>query len=642
MFNAEKLTFPKIIDSSVVPWEIGGLDWQSIVDALDYALQPIVNIHTGVCLGYEALVRNWDNAGFSSITEMFETAYQHNSLAHFEYLLWEKAINKFTSLPHFQQTTLFLNLDNRILIAPDEVSLKISSLIGKLGLHTDSFCLEISEKHPIVDFQEFCRCCRQSRPSPFKIAMDDFGAGFSGLQLLYFAEPNFIKIDRFFINGIATDAKKKLFVSKVLDLAHIIGSMVIAEGVETEKEYYVCKDIGCDYVQGYFVQHPTAVIHEIKLKYTEIEQLSEKDRRRNTEDEIILAANIDHIPPIILGEEGDSSNELEKILKKFRQNKERTFFPLLSNSREPLGIVREVHLKDYVYTEYGRNLLLNRSLGKKVQEFLSYCPVMEQTLSIEKILEVFSLTKDPEGIILTIDGKYAGFLSNTSIIKILNEKKIAIARDQNPLSKMPGNSLIGEYLARAFDDKESGYALIYFDFNDFKPFNDYYGFRRGDRAILMFADLLKDVISSTGKENFAGHLGGDDFFAGIRLVEMEISSVCRLMAELVKKFHHYTESLYDQADRESGYIISTDRSGKRKKFALLSLSCAMLILEAGERNYSTEDITRSIAGLKKEAKANQKNKTAVAVFKHARHLSYSLGEVCPHCNNAICYLRSAG
>ena len=118
---------------------------------------------------------------------------------------------------------------------------------------------------------------------------------------------------------------------------------------------------------------------------------------------------------------------------------------------EPLGIVREGHLKDYVYTEYGRNLLLNRSLGKKVQEFISYCPVMEQTLSIEKILEVFSLTKDPEGIILTIDGKYAGFLSNTSIIKILNEKKIAIARDQNPLSKMPGNSLIGEYLARAFD-----------------------------------------------------------------------------------------------------------------------------------------------------------------------------------------------
>ncbi|MBI5558575.1 MAG: EAL domain-containing protein, partial [Deltaproteobacteria bacterium] len=293
-------------------------DWMAIVDTLDFAFQPIVNIHTGVCLGYEALVRNWAAAGFSSIQQMFDAAYLYNKLAHFEYLLREKAIRKYVALPHYQQTTFFLNLDNRILHAPDEVCGNFSNLLAELGIQADMICLEISEKHPITDYQGFCHFCQQRKSAHFKVAIDDFGSGFSGLQLLYFAEPNFIKIDRFFINDIATDAKKKLFVSKVLNLAHILGSMVIAEGVETE-----------------------------------------------------------------------------------------------------------------------------------------------QTLSIDKLLEVFSLTRDPEGIMLTNNGKYVGFLSNTAIIKILNEKNLAIARDQNPLSKMPGNSLIGEFLARAYDDKTTGHALIY-------------------------------------------------------------------------------------------------------------------------------------------------------------------------------------
>lgn len=610
-FTARQITLPDHL--SVENNEL--FDWQVFVRKLDIAFQPIVNIHTGVCFGYEALARDWENGGFSSIQDILDAAYSSQRLTLLESLLREKILRKYVTLPHYQQTILFLNLDNRSLHAPDKLSGDCVKLITELGIETNMICLKISGKQPVSDYDGFCRYCQERKKAHFKVAIDDFGSGFSGLQLLYFAEPDFIKIDRFFINDIAKDAKKKLFVEQVVNLAHILGSTVIAGGVETEKEYYVCKDIGCDYIQGFFVQKPTTNLGDLHIKYKEIAWLGKTDKRCPIDDEKIIIANIDFISPIVLAPEQGNYDGLEIILNKFRQNKERTFFPLLNKSQEPLGIIREKHLKDYVYTKYGCHLLMNKSLRKKVQDFLSFCPVMEQTLSIENLLEVFSLSPDPEGIMLTNNGKYVGFLSSAAIIKILNEKNLAIARDQNPLSKMPGNNLIGEFLSRAYDDKSTGYVFVYFDFNDFKPFNDYYGFRRGDRAILMFADLLKKSIFSSGKQKIAGHLGGDDFFVASSLYKTGFIEICGQIEEIINKFQQDAGSLYDQSDRDRGFILSIDRSGAHKKFGLLSLSTAILVLEPGSRSYSMEDITRCIASLKKEAKQNVKNKTVIRILR---------------------------
>ncbi|MFZ5760524.1 MAG: GGDEF domain-containing protein [Thermodesulfobacteriota bacterium] len=609
-----------------------GVDWPVIVEKLDFAFQPIVNIHTGVCLGCEALVRNWAAAGFSSIGEMFDAAYLDGQLAFFELLLREKAVRKYLLLPQNGRIILFLNLDNRILANPDELCENFSGLVSACGLEPGMICLEISEQQPIDDYEAFCGYCRKRRTSQLKVAIDDFGSGFSGLQLLYYAEPNFVKIDRFFINDIATDAKKKLFVAKVVDLAHILGSMVIAEGVETEREYFACKEIGCDYVQGYLIQKPTVILSDIRLVYEEIAVLGRKDRRGNDSDEKILAANIEYIPPVVLEPDQYTRDGLEIVLKKFRQNKERTFFPLLNPGGEPLGIIREKFLKDYVYTQYGRNLLLNKSLCKNVQNFVSFCPVMEKTLSIEKLLEVFSLTRDPEGIILTSDGRYVGFLTSAAIIKILHEKNLSLAREQNPLSKMPGNSQIVDYLARAYTDVAAGYGLVYFDFNDFKPFNDHYGFRRGDRAILMFADLLKNSFFATDKENFAGHLGGDDFFAGAALAKGAMARLCSEVEEIIDKFNHAIATLYDHGEREQGFILATDRNGEKKRFGLLSLSAAVLLIEAGPRLYTMEDVSRSIAILKRTAKGNLHSRFAIARMGRSRRSPLTLVEnACQGC-----------
>jgi hypothetical protein len=102
--------------------------------------------------------------------------------------------------------------------------------------------------------------------------LDDFGTGYSGLKTLYYLDPQYIKIDRFFITDILKDKKKKLFISNIINIAHQSGIKVLAEGVETLDELNVCRDIGCDLAQGYYIQKPVKSIGSLQFEYPHVKQ----------------------------------------------------------------------------------------------------------------------------------------------------------------------------------------------------------------------------------------------------------------------------------------------------------------------------------------------------------------------------------
>ena len=173
----------------------------------------------------------------------------------------------------------------------------------------------------------------------------------------------------------------------------------------------------------------------------------------------------------------------------------------------------EKDLKEYAYSRYGKDLLLNTGLSKTLHDFISRCPVVDAHKPLEEILDIYALDERSEGIILTSGGVYPGFMSARALLKARNEKNIAIARDQNPLTKLPGNSLISTYIAELLCHSSHDYVYVYFDFDNFKPFNDTYGFRVGDRAILLFADLLKSCANGGA---FVAHIGAMIFFPACR------------------------------------------------------------------------------------------------------------------------------
>jgi len=586
--------------------------WKDVVDALDYAFQPIVSISTGACLGYEALLRGWQAEGFHGIHDVFDAAYRDGVLFRVELWLREKAIRKFTRVDNHRKRKMFFNIDNRVLLMPDYTPGATSRILADCGIHSDSVCFELSEKYELNYAADAGMILNTYKRQGYKIAIDDFGTGYSGLQLLYHSEPDFIKIDRFFIAGIETDMKKKLFVGKVLNLAHTLGIMVIAEGIETEREYAYCKEIGCDYVQGYFVQKPITDTSALRERYPHIARLNAADRREKSLDHVLINDQMQYLEPIHLHARDSSDlTAMSAVFEKFRSHKDYRFFPVINGNEEPIGIINESNLKEYVYSRYGKDLLLNPAGGKTILEFIEKCPISEISTRIEKILECFAMDNLSEGLLMTESGRYVGFLSARSLLRVIYEKNIAIARDQNPLTRLPGNTLIAEFLENLLEDAAAAYVIAYFDFDDFKPFNDKYGFRHGDRAILLFSDILKNA-SATDKF-FVGHIGGDDFFCGFKVGYLDDASIQEKIRRIGIKFAEYVRSIYDPQDRERGFILSSDRDGRQREYPLLTVSTAILTIPRGDRKVGIEEVGTLIAGLKKKSKVTVDKIAAAAL-----------------------------
>lgn len=574
------------------------LTWRNRLNTLAYAFQPIVNVHSGETFGVEALLRGTEEAGFSSIESVFDAAWADGVLDHVDSLLRKRAIESFLGADLPSSVRLFFNLDSRLL--PDAEAFSGEDVAP---LEPTRFCFELSERYPFGRANDPSAVLISLRNSRFGIAVDDFGSGYAGLKLLYHSDPDFLKIDRFFIGGIDRDTTKRLFVSNVVSMAHILGIRVVAEGVETNNEFSVCRDIGCDYAQGFFVQRPTADRDLLCESYANVAELIRLDRRGGGAQASALESYIQDIPPIPI------DKPMLEILKVFRRNSSNTYFPVVNAYGEPLGVLREANLKDYVFSPHGISLLMNSTYRNEISSFIAAAPVAEVSTSLEKMIQLYSLGEDAEGIIITENGKYRGVISSRSLVQIVHQQEIAEARDQNPLTKLPGNNSISEYIAAHLDDEETSLGLVYFDFDNFKPFNDVYGFRLGDRAIQLFADMLKEL--SHRERVFLGHIGGDDFFLGVTMSpndENDWAALSAQVADIQARFVGDAGSLYSADDRRRGYIEAEDRDGLLRRFPLLSVAAAMVRVPASNRERSVEELGRYITRAKKQAKTNPKGR----------------------------------
>lgn len=583
------------------------LDWSSTLSMIDFVFQPIVNIGAGLCYGYEALLRNHESAGFASINALFDTAHSHGDIVKVNLVTLEKAVAKYMESGCAAHSKLFLNIDNRV-IAEFRVFLAgIESILDRHNLAPSNVCLEISEKHEFFPFEGAKEVFADMRKIGFKIAIDDFGSGFSGLQLLYNADPDYIKIDRFFISDVHMNAKKQKYLSSIISLSHLLGHTVITEGVETKEEFYACKEMGSDLVQGYLIQRPSDIIMDQRRHYEVVERLNRHDKRSNVSDKRIIFSMMEEIPPITIMDREGLLPHVNQILNAFRNNRDLSIIPVVNVENEPMGIVREKSIKKFVYSVYGMSLL-QRKDNSVFSDLVTSCPISELSSSAEKILELFTMDKSAEGVLMTNGGKYIGVLEAKSLLRVLHEKSIQMARDQNPLTKLPGNCQINEFIARAIGAVDAGYVLAYFDFDNFKPFNDKYGFGKGDEAILLFAALLREMSHA---DVFIGHIGGDDFFAGFPEGYGAGINAIDTVKAILRRFSLNAKDLYTAEDSAKGYIEVIDRNERLSSFPLLTVSAAVVLMPAGKRSCGAENLGHILANIKKQAK-NSAEKIAFA------------------------------
>ncbi|MEA3552846.1 MAG: GGDEF domain-containing protein [Campylobacterota bacterium] len=563
--------------------------WNNIVSRLDFAFQPIVNIKSGKIYAVEALLRNVKEAGwYHSIFSLFDDAYHDGVLYQLDLELRQMAFTKFAKID-IENIQLFYNLDNRLIYMPDISYGNTSKILEKLNLNKKSICFELSERGSMQDPSAVTNMVNRYKQEGFDIAIDDFGTGIAGFQLLYYSDANFIKLDRFFIDNIHTDAKKRLFCSSIINMAHIMGIKVIAEGIETKEEYYTCKSIGADFIQGYFIQKPKIEIEKIKPIYEDIKTLFNKDKRNDGEN-LVDKTKINYIKPLY------SDTSLHDLFLYFKENPANSFVPIVNHLEQLFGVIYEKDIKKMSYSQYGMSLVKNDTSNEKLKRYIKEAVSAEITWGVDKVLEIYNMySQNSNGIFITKNNQYYGFVDLNNLLSLSYNRNLEIASDQNPLTKLPGNKSIEKFLENLFEQKQTKiYHIVYFDFNDFKPFNDSYGFRQGDRAILLFADILKKEINS---ESFTAHIGGDDFFVGFE--NKEYLDVYNIINKIQNSFKNQAKELYNKEDRKNGFIKTKDRFGISRKFKLLAVSSA--IVEISSRT-KKENFDLALGAIKKDSK----------------------------------------
>lgn len=193
------------------------------------------------------------------------------------------------------------------------------------------------------------------------------------------------------------------------------------------------------------------------------------------------------------------------------------------------------------------------------------------------------------------------------LVKPFNEKELLFKvnnlfqriehnRMANPLTGLRGNIDIKQEIKRRIKENKL-YAVLYIDLDNFKSYNDHYGFIRGDNVIKLTAKILLDAVNLIGNErDFLGHIGGDDFV--IITTPDRVDEMCNY---IIYRFDEDIKYSYDDEDRKRGYIETIGRTGEKMMFPLVSISIAIVTNEF--RDFKSDlEISAVAAEIKKKLK----------------------------------------
>jgi diguanylate cyclase (GGDEF)-like protein len=172
--------------------------------------------------------------------------------------------------------------------------------------------------------------------------------------------------------------------------------------------------------------------------------------------------------------------------------------------------------------------------------------------------------------------------------------------DANPLTHLPGNTGITQEIERRLASGLA-FAVTYLDLNDFKAYNDRYGFLRGDQVIKLAAQCLSSAAEAAEGPSFVGHVGGDDFVA-----VTEAGSAERMCKDVIARFDAMVPDLYDEADRKAGHIRGKTRQGQEVRFPLVGTALAVVTAEPGRFTHAAQ-ISALATELKSWAKSHGKS-----------------------------------
>lgn len=567
-------------------------------DALDYIIdnkhirtvfQPIISLRDCSILGHEALSRITYESEIKNPDMLFTIAGEYNRLWDLELLCRTTALEaayKFMIPPY--NNKLFLNVNPNIM--HDETYKKgfTKAFLEQYEITPNNVIFEITERNVITDMTGFKATIDHYKGQDFKIAIDDAGAGYSGLNLISDVNPNYIKLDMKLIRNIDADSLKYALVKGMVEFSKASSILIIAEGIETYEELNTLVNLGVQYGQGYFIQKPDSEIKEISIEVLQALRTINLKKNHTSQSTISslfignLCISIGTLSP---------KEMIPNVYEIFKSNSDCFGLCVVENDIA-LGIVTQEKLTFQLSGHYGFALNQNKSISKIMDR--DYLSVDYKTpVSIVSSLAMSRPNnKLYDFIVITQEDKYIGVVTIKDLLKKTTELEISAAKHQNPLTGLPGNLIIEQKLNQ-FVLGDSHFSVAYLDIDNFKAYNDVYGFENGDLVIKLLADILRSKVPES---QFVGHIGGDDFVVIFNDFVTEI-----YFKDLIRQFEFEVLAFYNQKDIRNGFITTTNRHGAVEQFPLITLT--VVIASNKTRNFrDVFELTETLAGLKKICK----------------------------------------
>ena len=521
--------------------------------------QPIVALSERRILGYEALTRGPSNSPLHSPIALFGVARNSGRLSELELISRRSACRRFRDLK--LDGKLFLNVSPESLLEPTHQPGRTLKLLQEFGITPDQVVIELTEQAAIEDFSLLDTALHHYRAMGFSIALDDLGAGYSSLRLWSELRPDYVKIDRHFIDGIHQDTVKREFVDSILKMAKASRAQVIAEGIELKEELAVLCEMGVDLVQGYLLGRPA----EQPSRDARELPLCTSGNGLNEESSDLEA---------LLNKQPGVRHDLAtaQVLEAFRAQANLNSLAILDEQDQPIGIVHRNALSDALLKPFATDLFARKPISRLMSSDFLAVDISQSLQQVSRLLTSRARQRIEEDFIITEGGSYRGVGRVIDVLKLITELKIQQARYANPLTLLPGNVPIQQCLTRLLQQGRDA-AVCYVDIDSFKPFNDIYGYARGDEVLLCLAQCLNERVDPS--RDFVGHIGGDDFMLVLGSEDWRTR-----IQQLLEDFQGQCRRFYREEHLQAGCFVAHNRKGRREEFPLLSLSVGVVQLQA--------------------------------------------------------------
>ncbi len=382
--------------------------------------QPIVSLSQRRALGHEALTRGPSNSALHSPINLLAAARHGGRLNDLEMLCRQNACRRYRQqhLPG----KLFLNASPETLLDATHKPGRTLELLQSFGIPASEVVIELTEQTPTDDFELLDTALHHYRTMGFSIALDDLGAGYSSLRMWSQLRPDYVKIDRYFIDGIHLDPVKREFVQSILKIAETSRAQVIAEGIELAEELRVLSSMGVDLVQGYLLGRPQEV------------------PRLNTEG---LSSSSGWSQPVPFEVPDDLSTLLldrnavlvdrsvAEVQEVFNREDQLNAIAVVRANGEPAGIVHRSQL-----IEAPHRAIANQPVCQLMKLDYLAVELCQPLHQLSRLLT--SQDRIDEAFIITLNGRYHGLGRTIDVLKLITEMAF---RTHHAASPLPPSSL---------------------------------------------------------------------------------------------------------------------------------------------------------------------------------------------------------